>query len=40
MDIINDFEKNLNAAFADNQVLGVDAAKGKRMYMDAIKELS
>ena len=40
MDIISNFEKNLNAAFTDNQVLGPDAANARRDVMGAIKELS
>jgi hypothetical protein len=40
MDIISNFEKNLNAAFTDNQVLGPDAANARRTFMDSIKELS
>ena len=40
MDIISNFEKNLNAALTDNQVLGPDAANARRDVMGAIKELS
>jgi hypothetical protein len=39
MDLINNFEKSLNAALTDNQVLGPDAAKARASVMNNVKEL-